>query len=48
MMREARRIDHRYNVSYEKEVGSEFDASYRDPSEIEREYLEGLKKPLKN
>jgi hypothetical protein len=41
MMRDARRARHKYNVSYEKEVGSEYDPSYHDPSEIERDFLEG-------
>jgi len=40
MVREARKRNHTYNVSYEQEVGSEFDPSYHDPTELERSFLE--------
>jgi hypothetical protein len=40
-MRETRRRDHKFNVSYEQEVGSEFDPNYHDPTELEESFHEG-------
>lgn len=41
MMRDARRRQHKYNVSFERDVGSEFDINFQDPAEVEKELIEG-------
>lgn len=41
-MSDARKRNHRLNVSYEQQVGSDFDPNYHDPEEIEKAFMEGM------
>lgn len=38
-MSDARKRNHRYNASFEKEVGSDFDPNYHDPAMIEQAFM---------
>ena len=42
MIGDARRTNHKYNLSYEREVGSDFDLNYHDPEKLEQEFLGGM------